>query len=144
MMIVEPNLDFGIKLADWLATHGYQAVLVRTVERAIDECRDLNPQGVFIGPSPVEPVSQIQLRRLLHMLETMYPGVSVVTSGCIRHVLVAPIDPADIGYLLQAELNRTPESTRSPNATLTPAGEGPVERLLQGRAFDTEAATWIR
>ena len=37
VMIVEQELDFGLKLADWLATHGYQPVFVRTVDAAINE-----------------------------------------------------------------------------------------------------------
>jgi ActR/RegA family two-component response regulator len=37
VMIVEQDLDFGLKLADWLATHGYQPVFVRTVDAAVDE-----------------------------------------------------------------------------------------------------------
>jgi hypothetical protein len=124
-MIVQQDLEHGIKLADWLAAHGYQAVLVRSVESAINECYGLNPQAVFIGLSSVEPVSPILLRRLFLMIEATCPGISVVTMryrvsgnliqvvtrGGVRHTLVKPIDTAHIGRLLQAELNRTMSSS---------------------------------
>ncbi|NJN71019.1 MAG: hypothetical protein HC801_12600 [Nitrospira sp.] len=58
VMIVEPDLEFGIKLADWLAANGYQAVLVRSVESAISECKDLHPQAVFIGLSRSEAAAR--------------------------------------------------------------------------------------
>ena len=49
VMIVEQDWDFGMKLADWLAAHGYQPVLVRSVDAAIDELSDIRPQAVFVG-----------------------------------------------------------------------------------------------
>lgn len=156
VMIVEQSLDFGIKLADWLATHGYQAVLVRSVQRAIDECQDLNPQAVFIGLSPIEPNSTI-LRRFLHVIGATCPGISVitmghrasdktihvVTSGGIRHVVIAPLDLAHIGRLLQAELNRTAASRMSSEAESDSADEWPAERLSPVGTVPKEAATWI-
>ncbi len=157
VMIVQQDLERGIKLADWLAAQGYQAVLVRSVESAIDECHGLNPQAVFIGLSPVDPVSPILLRRLLQTIETSCPGISVVTmgyrasgktihvvtSGQVRHVLVTPIDLAHIGHLLQAELNRTTLLRTSSRKEADYADEWPIESLSQWRAVQEEAATWI-
>jgi ActR/RegA family two-component response regulator len=45
VMIVEQDLDFGMRLADWLATHGYQPVFVRTVDAAINELSGVHPAG---------------------------------------------------------------------------------------------------
>lgn len=56
VMIVDHDLDFGIKLADWLTAHGYQTVLIRSIEAASEEWRDLHPQTVFIGLGRSEPV----------------------------------------------------------------------------------------
>lgn len=61
VLIVDHDLEYGIKLADWLAAHAYQAVLVRSLETAIDECRELRPQAVFIGLSFSEPVATLSL-----------------------------------------------------------------------------------
>ncbi|MGE0470676.1 MAG: hypothetical protein AB7L09_19095 [Nitrospira sp.] len=157
VMIVEHDLEFGITLADWLAAHGYQAVIVRSVESAINECDGLNPQAVFIGLSPVEPVSPSLLRRLLHTIEATCPGISVVTmgyrasgnliqiatSGGVRHILVKPIDTAHIGRLLHAELNRASVSRTSSGTGSDDADEWPIERLTQGRTVHEEATTWI-
>ena len=157
VMIVEHDLEFGITLADWLAAHGYQAVIVRSVESAINECDGLNPQAVFIGLSPVEPVSPPLLRRLLLTIEATCPGISVVTmgyrasgnliqiatSGGVRHILVKPIDTAHIGRLLHAELNRASVSRTSSGTGSDDADEWPIERLTQGRTVHEEATTWI-
>ncbi len=53
VMIVEQELDFGLKLADWLATHGYQPVFVRTVDAAIDELSGDSPAGRSLSDSAV-------------------------------------------------------------------------------------------
>ena len=52
VMIVEQDLDFGMKLADWLATHGYQPVFVRTVDAAIDELSSVRPRAIDPPPPP--------------------------------------------------------------------------------------------
>lgn len=158
VMIVDHDLEFGIKLADWLAAHGYQAVLVRSVESAIDECHGLTPQAVFIGVGSAEPFPSTNLRRLFHAIETVCPGISVVTmgyrasgtmiqvvtSGGLRHVLVQPIDAVHIGRLLQAELNRATVSRRPSGTGTDYTDDWLIESLSQGRAVQEETATWIR
>ena len=158
VMIVTQDFNFGIKLADWLAAHGYQAVLVRSVEHAIDECRELKPQAVFLRLGQCEPTRPIVLRRLLRTIEQVCPGISVITMGDqangklihvstgegIRHILVRPIDFTHIGRLLQAQLNRaltstTPFSTRSNH----PDG-GAIDTRPHRHRVHGEAATWIR
>lgn len=157
VMIVQQDLEHGIKLADWLAAHGYQAVLVRSVENAINECYGLKPQAVFIGLSPVEPVSPTLLPRLLHAIETRCPNISVVTmghrasgktihvvtSGRVRHVLITPIDLAHIGRLLQAELNRVSVSRTPSGRESDHADKWPIDSPSQREAIHEEAATWI-
>ncbi len=150
-MIVEQDLEVGIKLADWLAAHGYQAVLVRSVESAIDECMESRPQAVLIELDRLQPANSNHLRRLLLMIEATRPGISVITmgyrasgnmiqvmtSGGVRHVLVQPIDTEHIGRLLQAELNR---------ATGSPASFTKESGVLDGWAVKNlshEAETWV-
>ena len=62
VMIVEQDLDFGLKLADWLATHGYQPVFVRTVDAAINELSGVRPRAIFIGLGCSEPAARIDMR----------------------------------------------------------------------------------
>lgn len=155
VMIVEQSLEFGIKLADWLAAHGYQAVLVRSAERAIEECRELRPQAVFTGLTRSGLVTPNNARRLLLAIGKACPGISVVTmgnlvsgnliqvttSGGIRHVLVQPIDTAHIGRLLQAELNRTTASPVSSSKEPGSLDEGVVENLSYKPVAQGEAVT---
>lgn len=74
VMIVEQDADFGIKLADWLAVHGYQAVLVRSVDAAIEELREISPQVVFVGHSHPEPAGQNGISELLLLARPCAPA----------------------------------------------------------------------
>lgn len=157
VMIVEQDLDFGIKLADWLAAHGYQAVLVRSVVSAIDECKDLNPQAVFIGLSHPEPEACMKLHELYRVIEGSRPPVPVVTmgyrtsgnlihivtSGGVHHVLVRPIALPHIGRLLQAELNRAAAPQGLLSRESDPHDRWAVENLLHEHTLKGEATTWI-
>ena len=79
VMIVEQDLDFGLKLADWLATHGYQPVFVRSVDAAIDELSGIRPQAIFVGLGCSEPASQIDIAEVLLMIQTVCPRVRTIT-----------------------------------------------------------------
>jgi len=79
VMIVEQDLDFGLKLADWLATHGYQPVFVRTVEAAIDELSGVRPRAIFVGLGCAEPAAQLDIAEVLLMIQTVCPRVPVIT-----------------------------------------------------------------
>jgi DNA-binding NtrC family response regulator len=118
-MIVEYDLDYGIKLADWLATHGYQPVLVRTVEAAIGEVNDIRPQAVFIGLRSAERGPQMDAFEALLLIQTICPLVPVITIGDqadedfaqlvvrqgVRRFLVKPVEFTQIGHVLQSELS---------------------------------------
>jgi len=79
VMIVEQDLDLGLKLADWLATHGYQPVFVRSVDAAIDELSGIRPQAIFVGLGCSEPASQIDIAEVLLMIQTVCPRVRTIT-----------------------------------------------------------------
>lgn len=156
VVIVDQDFDFGIKLADWLAVHRYQAVLVRSVETAIDECRHLRPQAVFIGLRGAESASPIKVRGLLLAIRATCPGVSVVTMGYraignmiqiatgggIRHVLVHPLEFSHIGRLLQAELNRVALPV-PPSAEPGHSEKWTVENHERQPARHEKATAWI-
>jgi len=119
VMIVEQDAHFGIKLADWLAIHGYQPVLVRSVDTAIEELREISPQVVFVGGGHPEPAAQNGISELLLLIQTLCPGVPVITIADhtsedlthdvfrqgIHHVLVKPIEFTQISHVLRPELN---------------------------------------
>ena len=105
MMIVEPDVNMGINLTDWLAAHDYHAVLVRSVEEVIEELSDIRPQLVFVGSDHSEPGAQIEISEMLRLIRTGCPGVPMITiadrtnddmtQGMFRqevhHVLVKPV-----------------------------------------------------
>lgn len=119
VMIVEQDAAFGIKLADWLAIHGHQPVLVRSVDAAIEELREISPQVVFVGRGHPEPAAQNGVSELLLLIQTLCPGVPVITIADqtsedlthdvfrqgIHHVLVKPIEFTQISHVLRPELN---------------------------------------
>ncbi|MFZ3012925.1 MAG: hypothetical protein WA045_04380 [Nitrospira sp.] len=160
ILIVDHDWEYGITLADWLAAHGYQAVLVRSMQTAIDECRDLRPQAIFIGLSPSEPVITLTLRRLFRRIKITCPHVPVVTmggpasgnqteipnGGSLRH-LHLPIKPVEltyIGRLLQSELYAAAASLNFPSTEPGPSARQAVENRVHTRTVYREAEAWIR
>jgi DNA-binding NtrC family response regulator len=119
VMIVEHDLDYGMKLADWLATHGYHPVLLRTVEAAIGEVNDIRPQAIFIGLRSPERGSQMNAFEALLLIQTICPLVPVITIGDrasedfaqlvvrqgVRRFLVKPVEFSHIVHALQSELS---------------------------------------
>ena len=158
-MIVDHDMDFGIKLADWLATNGYQAVLVRSSEAAINECPNLQPQAIFIALGYAGSMAARNLRKLFHTIATACPGVPTITmeerasevlgaitsGGAHRHVHLPlkSIKFTYIGRLLRSELNA---AAISPVSTDTWSGvryNGAIENLSHECAVHDEVATWI-
>lgn len=146
VMIVAQDFDFGIKLADWLAAHGYQAVLVRSAETAIDECRDLRPQAVFIGLPQCESAG---LDELLRLIETTCPCAPVVimgdrtrtdlaqvmNGGAVRHFLIQPTHFRHIGHVLRSELSAATASLNSPSTRSVSRGGLTGKNLSRERAI---------
>lgn len=119
VMIVEQDLDFGMKLADWLATHGYQPVFVRTVDAAIDELSGVRPRAIFVGLGCSEPAARIDIAEVLLMIQTVCPRVPVTTIADqtskdltqvvfrqgARRFVVKPVEFSQIGEVLHSELS---------------------------------------
>jgi DNA-binding NtrC family response regulator len=157
IMIVDHDLEYGIKLADWLAAHGHQAVLVRLMESAIDECRDLRPQAIFIGFSPSKPVSTLTLRRLFNRIKTTSPHVPIITMGGRTgedrtstpnasphrhlHLPIKPVELTYIGCLLQSELSAAAASPHSSSTELGPSASRAVENRVHEHRVHREATT---
>jgi DNA-binding NtrC family response regulator len=118
VMIVEQDVDFGFKLVDWLAAYGYQAVLVRSVDAAIEELSEIRPQAVFVGRGFSEPAAQIGMSEILLLIQTLCPRVPMVTIADqasenltqvvfrqgVRRFVVKPVEFAHINHLLRSEL----------------------------------------
>ena len=138
VMIVEQDVDFGLKLADWLAAHGYQAVLVRSVDAAIEELSEIRPQAVFVGRSFSEPAAQIGMSEILLLIQTLCPRVPMVTIADqasenltqvvfrqgVRHFLVKPVEFAHINHVLRSELSSSAQKWPRPVHSHGPAIDG--------------------
>ncbi len=119
VMIVEQDWDFGMKLADWLAAHGYQPVLVRDVDAAIAELSDIRPQAVFVGLQDSTRQAQMNVGEVVLMIQTICPLVPVITMADEasqvqtqvvfrqggRSFLVKPVEFSQIGEVLQSALS---------------------------------------
>ena len=119
VMIVEQDMDFGFKLADCLAAHGYKVVLVRSVDAAIDELSEIRPQAVFVGRGFSEPAAQIGMSEILLLIQTVCPRVPMVTIADrtsealtqvvfrqgVRHFLDKPVEFTQINHVLRSELS---------------------------------------
>ena len=119
VMIVEQDWDFGMKLADWLAAHGYQPVLVRSVDAAIDELSAIRPQAVFVGLRASKPQAQMNADEVLLMIQTICPLVPVITMADEvsqaqtqivfrqggRSFQVKPVEFSQIGEVLRSALS---------------------------------------
>ena len=119
VMIVEQDLTYGLKLADWLATHGYQPVFVRTVDAAIGELTGVRPHAIFVGLGCSNSAVRINLAEALLMIQTVCPSVPVISIADqtsedltqvvfrqgVRRFLVKPVEFSQIGEVLQSELS---------------------------------------
>lgn len=159
VMIVDQDLEYGINLADWLAAHGYQAVLVRSMESALNDSKDLNPQAIFIGLDHFEPTAVIDLQRLFRAIETAGSRVPVITlgsrtswaltdfpnGGAVRHLHlpIKPIEFSYIGRLLRSELNAATASPHSPSTEPKHSAGRAIEHPLHTHTVHQEATTWI-
>lgn len=119
VMIVEQDQELGLKLADWLATHGYHPVFIRTVNAAIDGLAGFKPKAVFVGLGCSAPAARVDMVEILLLIQTICPSVPVImmadqSSEDLTHVvfrqgvrrfLVKPVEFSHIGEVLQSELS---------------------------------------
>ena len=119
VMIVEQDLDFGLKLADWLATHGYHPVFIRTVDAAIDGLSGFRPQVVFIGLGWSAPAAQTDMVEILLLIQTISPCTPVIMMADqasedltqllfrqgARRFLIKPVEFSQISEVLHSELS---------------------------------------
>ncbi len=118
VMIVEQDLEFGLKLADWLATHGYHPAFISTANAAIDGLAGFRPQAVFVGLGSTR-AARVDMVEIFLLIQTICPSVPVIIMADqtsedltqvvfrqgVRRLLVKPVEFSHIGEVLQAELS---------------------------------------
>ncbi len=119
VLIVEQDQDFGLKFADWLATHGYHPVFIRTVDATIVGLAGFKPKAVFVGLDCSAPAAQVNMVEVLLLIRAICPSVPVIMmadqrSEDLAHVVfrqevrcfvVKPVEFSHIGEVLQSELS---------------------------------------
>lgn len=160
VLIVDHDLDYGIKLADWLASQRYQVVLVRSLQTAIPEFLDIRPGAVLVGLAQTESAFPLDLQRLFRVIETACTHVpviimghptsgvltNIVYSGSLRH-LHLPIKPVELTYLgrlLQSELNAAAASRHMPSIEPGPFAGWTASSCVHECTVYPEANAWIR
>lgn len=86
IMIVDPELQLGLRLADCLATIGYQAVLVRDLESALAQLGEIRPEIILLSQASSEgypPAVDIDTLRVINRL---CPQAPVLTLNRSLHV----------------------------------------------------------
>ncbi len=118
VMIVEQDQELGLKLADWLATHSYHPLFIRTVNAAIDGLAGFKPKAVFVGLGCSPPAARVDMVEVLLLIQTICPSVPVIMMADqsnedlthvvfrqgVRRLLVKPVEFSHIGEVLQSEL----------------------------------------
>jgi DNA-binding response OmpR family regulator len=159
ILIVEEDMDFGIRLADWLASHRYQAVLVRSLQAAGMEFLEILPDAVVVGLTQTGSAFPINLQKLFRVVETACTPVPVITignrtcgvltsllhGGAFRHLNlpIKPIEFTYIGRLLRSELNAATVEPYSPSRKAGHSASRSAENRVHAHTVDREAATWI-
>lgn len=96
VMIVDPELQFGLKLADCLATNGYHAVLVRDLHSMLTELREIQPEAILLSSDSCDEQQGTAAFDTLRALNDLCPQASVLTVvEPVRDTVVALSPPQD-------------------------------------------------
>ncbi|HSE60301.1 MAG TPA: hypothetical protein VLA99_16500 [Nitrospiraceae bacterium] len=79
VLIVDPDLRFGLTLADWLAANGYHPILVRSLGTVIDELGDMQPDAILLSSDPLRQEWPAHSGDALRLVRSACPTVPVIT-----------------------------------------------------------------
>jgi DNA-binding response OmpR family regulator len=79
VLIVDPDLQFGLTLADWLAANGYHPILVRSLGTVIDEIGDMQPDAILLSSDPLRQEWPAHSGDALRLVRNACPTVPVIT-----------------------------------------------------------------
>ncbi|MBS0170192.1 MAG: hypothetical protein JSR62_07520 [Nitrospira sp.] len=103
IMIVDPELSLGLRLADCLATSGYQAVLVRDLESTVAQLNEIQPEMILLSQDASDtqqPVAGVDTLQVINRLCPQAPVLALnrTTPGTMpgatqRSAPLTPIPP---------------------------------------------------
>lgn len=79
VMIVDPEWQFGLELADCLATSGYQAILVRSLESMIDDLGEMQPGAILLHADSYDQQLADHGAETLQAVKALCPQAPVLT-----------------------------------------------------------------
>ena len=79
VVIVDRDLDFGLKLADCLASSGYHAVLGRSLDAMLEDLDELKPGAILLSSDLRDQDKRDQVTDTLQTVKALYPQVPVMT-----------------------------------------------------------------
>jgi DNA-binding NtrC family response regulator len=79
VVIVDRNLDFGLELADCLASSGYHAVLGRSLDAMLKDLREMQPGAILLSSDPSDQEREDSGAETLQTVKALCPHVPVIT-----------------------------------------------------------------
>ena len=79
VVIVDRNLDFGLKLADCLASSGYHAVLGRSLDAILDDLSEMQPDAILLSPDLWDQGSAGNETETLRTVKALCPEAPVIS-----------------------------------------------------------------
>jgi hypothetical protein len=79
VVIVDRDLDFGLKLADCLASSGYHAVLGRSLDAMLGDLSEMRPGAILLGSDPQDQEIAGNGAETLRAVKTLCPETPVMT-----------------------------------------------------------------
>jgi DNA-binding NtrC family response regulator len=79
VVIVDRDWDFGLKLADCLASSGYHAVLGRSLDAMIEDLSEMQPGAILLSADPCEGDFCGDGSAALQVVRTLCPQAPVIT-----------------------------------------------------------------
>lgn len=79
VVIVDRDFDFGLKLADCLASSGYHAVLGRSLDAILDDLSEMQPGAILLSSDPWNRDNTDQHRETLRTVQALCPQAPVIS-----------------------------------------------------------------
>jgi DNA-binding NtrC family response regulator len=79
VVIVDRDLDFGLKLADCLASSGYHAVLGRSLDAMLGDLSEMQPGAILLSSDPRDQEVGGNGADTLQAVKALCPGAPVIT-----------------------------------------------------------------
>ena len=115
VVIVDRDFDFGLKLADCLASSGYHAVLGRSLDAILDDLSEMQPGAILLSSDPWNRENTDNQRETLRTVKALCPQAPVISLMKPKHDTLTGFDSTqdDAGDYSGPRGNRVEELLRT-------------------------------